>query len=296
MNKTMNMRASLLPRLSLLVVVGVLAASAGCSILYLTSSSEENLPCGTDLEKPRCLDGYACVVAADDIERCVRANFKEVGETCVSSDECKDGGVCADAYTDLCPTGSTDLNCSRLANADTGLRCRAPCDDANNFACAAGTRCFFPSDDEVAPFCQVGICATDSDCSANGEVGVCVGEALSGGTSGLCAQACEPLPCFDRSVGAGGCPCASSESCSTPPDEANPTDHNICQATGVIRSQETCNAVNTCVDNNTCVLLTTGTQVCQQWCNVNGGAPTCPNGGLCQGVSPSSNLGICPLE
>jgi hypothetical protein len=281
--------------LRLCVTALALAASASCSILYLTSSSEENLPCGADLEQPRCLDGYACVVAADDVERCVRANFKEVGEECVSSDECKDGGICGDAYAELCPTGSTDLNCSRLGNADTGLRCRAPCDDANNFACDAGSRCFFPLDEEDEPFCQVGICATDSDCSGDGEVGVCVGEAVSGGRSGLCAQACEPLACFDRNVG-GACPCASSESCSTPPDEGNPTDHNICQATGTIRSKETCNAVETCVDGNTCLLLNTSTQVCLQWCNVNGGAPTCPNGDLCQGVSLSSNLGICPLE
>lgn len=275
----------------LAVVVVVTAAASGCTIIYATTSSEENLLCGpVNGDEPRCLDGYTCVTAADDVDRCVRAAFKKVGEPCAASEECVDDGICGDGYATLCPAGSTDLNCSRLANADTGLRCRAPCDDANGFACDSGDRCFF-NDDNIN-FCQVGICASDSDCSGDGVVGVCVGEIQNGGRSGLCAAGCGPLACFDRDI-AGNCPCVDGEACATPPDETGASAHNICTAAGPNVAGDQCDVIDNCVDGDTCVQRTSNDFLCVQWCRVGGGAPVC-SAGTCIDIDPREPaLGIC---
>ncbi len=270
-----------------------LALVGGCTIIYATTSSEENLACGDiNGDEPRCLDGFTCVTAADDIDRCVRAAFKALGDECIASEECVDDGICADGYATLCPAGSTDLNCLRLANADTGLRCRAPCDDANGFTCQSGDRCFF--NDGITPFCQVGICESDSDCAGSGVDGICVGEILNGGRSGLCAVGCDPLGCFDRNVG-GDCPCASDEACATPPDETGATAHNICTFAGPNAAPNTCDVIDNCIDGNTCVQRTAGDFLCVQWCRVSGGAPVCPaSAPRCTDVDPSvPELGVC---
>ena len=280
---------------SVAVVVMALAFAAfstGCTLIYATTANEENLPCGTDPEVPRCLDGYACVTAEDKIDRCVRAGFKAVGEACVASEECADGGFCADGYAGLCPVGSTDLNCARLANADTGLKCRAPCDTANGFSCSAGNRCFFAGSEGEIAFCQVGICASDSDCSGGGVDGICVGEFVSGGRSGLCAPACDPLGCFDNT----DCPCADEETCGTPPDEAGASAHNICNPIGDRVGGQVCDPLNPCGFNETCVQRNVGDFVCVDWCRVGSGAPECVGGARCDGVDLANPLlGVCPV-
>lgn len=277
--------------LAVIALVVTAAATSSCTILFATTSSEENLPCGpVNGDEPRCLADYTCVTAADGIDRCVRAGFKAVGDACVASTECADGGICGDGYANLCPAGSTDPNCARLANADTGLRCRAPCDDANGFTCESGSRCFF--NEGNINFCQVGICASDSDCSGDGVEGICVGEILNGGRSGLCAPACDPLRCFDRDI-AGNCPCADDEACATPPDETGPSAHNICTAVGDLSAPAQCDVVENCIDGDTCVQRG-DVFLCVQWCRVGGGAPSCPGGINCVGVDPAQNtLGIC---
>ncbi|HEY1098345.1 MAG TPA: hypothetical protein VGF99_05435 [Myxococcota bacterium] len=272
------------------VVAAVVGGTAACSVIWATTSSEENLACGPDDGSPRCLDGFACVPASDGVERCVRAGFKAVGEECVASEECADGAVCADAYAELCQAGSTDPNCARLANVDTGLRCRAPC-AAGTDACDAGTRCFFFEDKPA--FCQAGICATDSDCTGGGVVGICVGETEGGGRDGLCAIACSPLDCFERNA---NCGCAAEEACAQPPDEALPSARNICQAHGELVSPSLCGGDQLCADGYTCAArVGAGDFVCTQWCRVGGGAPECNNAGRCQNADLNvPALGICP--
>lgn len=254
-----------------------------CTILFATTSSEENLLCGPE-GGPRCLDGFACVAIDGGEERCVRAAFKGVGEECGDSAECADGGVCADAYAELCPAGSTDINCSRTANSDTGLRCRAACDDAD-FSCGSGDRCFFF--EGLDPFCQKGTCGTDSDCEGAPVPAFCVGE-QNGGLSGFCSVACDPLGCFDNT----DCTCAVGEGCAMPVDEFAVSTRNVCGAAGVIEAPNQCDVLNPCVEGSSCVFRNDGSAVCVQWCRVGGGAPSC-NAGVCQNVVQGSPLGIC---
>ncbi len=265
-------------------LVSIAAVVASCSIIYATSSSEENLLCGPDDGNPRCLDGYACVRAADQQERCVLAGFKDVGEPCLADAECADGGVCADAYAELCPAGSTDINCGRVDDATGGLRCRAPCDEATGFSCDGDDRCFFF--DGLTPFCQQGTCASDTDCEGAAVPALCVGE-TGGGRNGFCVVACDPLACFD-----GDCPCAAGEGCAMPADEFSVSTRNVCSAAGGILPGAACDVLNPCVEGSSCVFRNDGTAVCVQWCRVGGGAPTCDSG-VCQGVQQGSALGIC---
>jgi hypothetical protein len=256
---------------------------ASCSIIYATSSSEENLLCGPDDGTPRCLDGYTCV-RANDVERCVLAGFKDVGDPCLTDAECSNGGVCADAYAELCPAGSTDINCGRVDDATRGLRCRAPCDAQSGFSCGDDDRCFFF--EGLDPFCQPGTCASDTDCEGGAVPALCVGE-RGGGRNGFCVVACDPLACFD-----GNCPCAAGEGCAMPADEVAVSTRNVCSAAGVIPPGAACDVLNPCVEGSSCVFRNDGTAVCVQWCRVGGGAPAC-DAGVCQGVQQGSVLGIC---
>lgn len=258
---------------------------AGCSIIFATSSSEENLLCGPDNGQPRCLEGYACVADAEGAERCLLAGFKGVGEPCLADAECDNDGVCADAYAELCPNGSTDINCGRVDENIEGLRCRAPCDAATGFSCSADDdRCFFF--DGLDPFCQAGTCASDSECEDLAVPALCVGE--GSGRSGFCVPFCDPLGCFDNS----DCPCAEGDACALPADELVVSTRNVCSAAGVIEPGFGCDVLNPCVEGSSCVFRNDGTGVCVQWCRVGGGAPTC-NAGVCQGVQQGSALGIC---
>jgi hypothetical protein len=273
-----------LPTVTLLVAVLLTTLSVGaCTILYATTSSPENLLCGP-VGGPRCDEGFACVRNASDEERCVRAGFKAVGEACGDSAECADGGVCADAYAELCPDDSTDINCDRTANSDTGLRCRAACDES--FSCGNNDddRCFFF--EGIDPFCQKGTCATDSDCEGAAVPAFCVGE--RNGLSGFCSVACDPLGCFDNS----SCTCTDTEACAMPVDEFVVSTRNVCGPIGVIEAPNQCDVLNPCVDGSSCVFRNDGSAVCVQWCRVGGGAPGC-EGGVCQNVVQGSPLGIC---
>jgi hypothetical protein len=278
------------PRAGLLFLAWLAFSTSACSVLYAVNADEENLLCGPDDGTPRCLDGFACVKADDDLERCVRAGFKEVGDDCVVSEECVDGAVCADAWATRCPQGADDsLDCALVDASDRGLKCRAPC-DARDFTCPSGTRCFAGENDGDVPFCQQGTCAADSDCVAGGVGGLCIEEALSGGRSGLCRVQCEPLRCFE---GGPGCPCLPDENCAGPVDETV-SARAVCSAAGVIGEGLTCNAANPCEPGLTCVLRSDGLQVCLRWCAVAGGAPAC-GGNLvnCTGVVGDPSLGIC---
>jgi hypothetical protein len=285
--RTIHRRRRAQPKLALFFVSVTallgLSVGQGCSVLYATTSSEENLLCGPDDGRPRCLEGYTCIRAADDEDRCVLAGFKETGDPCVASAECKDGGICADAYAELCPDGSTDLNCARVNDADGGPRCRAPCNEAAGFSCDGNDRCFFF--EGLEPFCQIGTCASDTDCEG-ATPALCVGE-RGGGRNGVCFVACDPLACFD-----GDCPCGDGEACAMPADEFTVSTRNVCDLAGLIPAGAGCDVQNPCVEGSTCVFRTDGAAVCAQWCRVGGGAPAC-NAGLCQGVQQGSALGIC---
>ncbi len=266
-----------LPRLAAVVVA---AMSVGCTLVYFTTSDPEGLLCGPE-GGPRCEDGFACVLANDGKERCARAGFKDVGEECVDSAECKDGGICADAYAEGCPDGSSDINCQKSVASDPGLRCRAPCDE-DTFACD-NARCFFF--EGVEPFCQKGTCATDSDCEGGADPAICVDE--SGGRSGLCQLSCDPIACFD-----GDCPCLDGDACAMPADEFVVSTRNVCTQAGTLVAGDTCNVLNPCAVGHSCVFRNDGTAVCVQWCRVGGGAPSC-NAGVCQNVAGGAELGIC---
>jgi hypothetical protein len=288
----------LLPRLSpavlvARVVVGVsalvaaVAATPACSVLYAFNANEENLACGPDNGTPRCLDGYTCVLAGDDVERCVKAGFKALGERCTVSEECADDGVCADAWATSCDDPAHRMDCALLDDNDTGPRCRARCKDTIP-RCASDTRCFEGGDLGDVPFCQKGVCAGDTDCVADGIAGLCIEEAFNGGRSGLCSPLCSPLRCFDRGE---DCPCLADESCAGPVDETV-SARAVCTPTGGIGEGLTCDAANPCANGLTCAPLNTGTSICLRWCAVAGGAPEC-NSGVCNGVAGDPTLGVC---
>jgi hypothetical protein len=265
----------------------VVAATPACSVLYALNASEENLACGPDDGTPRCLDGYACVLADDGVQRCVKAGFKQTGEPCKTSEECADDGVCADAWAERCTDPTHRMDCALLDDNDTGLRCRAPCKDTAP-PCASGTRCFAGDGDGEIPFCQKAVCAGDTDCVADGVTGLCIEEALNGGRSGQCRPQCEPLRCFD---GGDDCPCQTGESCASPPDEVV-SARAVCTPMGGIGEGLTCDAANPCADGLTCAPLNTNTSVCLRWCAVAGGAPSC-NAGVCRSVAGNPSLGLC---
>jgi hypothetical protein len=271
--------------LALLLVL--LLPLSSCSVLYALSSSEENLPCGADDGTPRCLDGFTCVLADDDVERCVKAAFQKLGESCRTSAECADDGVCADAWATRCDDPVHRINCAQVDDDDLGLRCRARCEDELP-RCASDTRCFAGVDDGDVPFCQRGVCGSDSDCVAGGAPGICLEEAFNGGRSGLCSPQCEPLRCSD---GGDDCPCLAGESCVTPIDEAL-SARAVCLPTGAIAEGLTCDAGNPCADGLTCAPLSSGVSVCLRWCAVAGGAPACAQG-VCNGVAGNPQLGVC---
>ena len=275
-------------------VVLLAVLSSSCSVLYLFNSSEENLPCGpADVNgTPRCLDGFVCIEATDGIERCVKAGFKEEGDSCIDSGECKDGGVCADVYSERCDGDVVlpehELDCALRDQGDKGLRCRKPCND--QLLCGADQRCF--DVEGLPPFCEQGTCTTDNDCVAGINQGICIQEALNGGRSGLCRKVCDPIDCFDNN--AAGCTCAADENCATPPDESGgfATTRAVCLPAGVIGPNLTCDEANFCAAGSTCV-LSAGAVQCKQWCRSAGqGAPQCDTGS-CADVAGNSGTGIC---
>jgi hypothetical protein len=284
------MPSSSLPSIIVPRLVGLGAlftCTAACTVLFALNSDEENLPCGPDNGAPRCLEDYTCVVADDGVERCVKAGFKEVGEPCRSNAECADDGVCADAWATRCDDPTHRMNCALLDEDDRGLRCRARCADTIP-RCASDTRCFAGPDDGDIPFCQKGVCASDSDCVVGGTGGLCIEEAFNGGSSGLCSPQCAPLRCFD---GGDDCPCLADESCATPADEAV-TNRAVCTPTGAIGEGLTCDAGNPCANGLTCALLSDSSTVCLRWCAVGGGAPAC-SAGICGSVVGDPALGLC---
>lgn len=276
-----------------LLLLAALSASS-CTFIYLFNSDEENLQCGpADVNgTPRCNDGFVCITAADGIERCVKAGFKNEGDACIDSGECKDGAVCADVYADRCDSSDGvppefELDCALRDQGDKGLRCRKACND--DFLCGENQRCFDVEGLDL--FCQKGTCSTDSDCVAGVNQGICIQEGLNGGRSGLCRKKCDPLGCFDNA--AGGCPCADDENCATPPDETALSERAVCLPPGVILAGQTCDAANFCELGATCVPFDGGFSACIQWCRFGaGGAPACNGGTTCQDIGAGA-LGIC---
>lgn len=279
-----------LPAGAVLVVVAALVLlSSSCTILYVLNSSEENLACGPDDGNPRCLDGFVCTAGVDGLERCVKAAFKNEGESCIDSGECVDGGVCADIYADRCGDDIAPehiLDCALRDLGDGGLRCRRTCKD--DFTCGADLRCFDLGSFQIPPFCQKGTCATDSDCLANNTRGFCIEEALNGGRSGLCRVECDPLRCFD--LGAD-CTCVEGQTCASPPDDGAVSSRAICTVPGTFGQGISCDVVNGCLAGFTCAPIEDTGTVCLQWCDAAGGGPPACDVGFCQNVD--GDVGIC---
>lgn len=276
-----------------IVMVALAALTTSCTAIYLFNSDEENLPCGPANVNgtPRCKDTFVCIEAADGIERCVKAGFKDEGEACLDSGECKDGGICADVYSERCDgdvvAPEFELDCALRDQGDKGLRCRKACTE--DLLCGgADQRCF--DVDGVGLFCQKGTCASDNDCVAGVSQGICIQEGLNGGRSGLCRKICDPLAC---NGGGGGCTCELDENCASPPDDATLSARAVCLPAGVIAAGNTCDAGNFCADGATCAPFDAGFSACVQWCRVGGGgAPACDDpDAACNGVDGA--LGIC---
>ena len=178
-----------------------------------------------------------------------------------------------------------ELDCALRDQADKGLRCRRPC--SGDFLCGADLRCF--DVEGVGNFCQKGTCASDNDCVAGVDQGLCIQEGLNGGRSGLCRKTCDPLGCF----GGGVCSCALDENCATPPDDSFVSARAVCLPIGIIGVGLTCDAGNFCVEGATCADFGDFNS-CVQWCRVGGGgAPACDVGN-CSGVDASAPLlGVC---
>lgn len=262
--------------------------SSGCTALYFFNASEENLPCGPDDANgsPRCKDGFVCVKTDDEIDRCVKEAFKEQGEECLDPLECKaEGSACADAYAVLCPAGTSDISCALVDTANTGLRCRTPCDRGSD--CADDEHCFLFGDEPG--FCQKGTCTTDNDCVAGLQQGRCVSE-RGNGRNGLCQLSCDPLDC---NTPGRVCACAADQNCTQPADESDASAAAVCDQIGVIAAPLTCDVLNPCESGATCTELDgADVFVCAQWCRVAGGAPACDTG-RCNAVPGDPELGIC---
>ncbi len=279
-------------RLSHAFVALIAALSTSCTVLFFANSNEENLVCGPDDGSARCLDDFVCVEASDGVERCVKAGFKQEGEVCVASGECADEGVCADVFGGRCGDDIAPehvMDCALRDLADTGLRCRRPCND--DFTCGADLRCFDLGIEELPPFCQEGTCSSDSDCLANNTRGLCIEEGLNGGRSGLCRVQCNPVDCFDLG---SDCTCVAGQACASPPDEGAVSARAICTVPGTFGQGLTCDVLNGCLAGFTCAPVENVGGVCAQWCLASGGgAPACDSG-ACQGVDATDpTIGIC---
>jgi hypothetical protein len=275
-------------------LVVLLALVGGCSALWLFGSDEEGLLCGPDDGNPRCLDGFVCARGTDDVERCVRAGFKEEGASCSLPAECSSGLTCADAYAALCPAGlDDDMGCGLVDEQDRGLRCRRICNPADRSTCGNNARCFAFEGQEA--FCQQGTCATSSDCILGGLIGLCIDAAPNTtGRTGLCLERCDPLACAQ----AGTCDCVGRDGarddafgCVTPPGEAI-SNRFVCQEVGSVSEGGACDfGGNLCARGLTCAPLVDGSFGCVRWCRVGGGNPGCLEFPNCQAVT--NEVGIC---
>jgi len=271
---------------------------SGCSLLWLFNNDPEGLPCdfANDPDNGACLDGYTCVEreATDTAPVtfvCLKAGLKKVDESCFRKEECEVGLECATGF-DSCNTNDDDINCGLVPVDKLKKVCRTACDINAAAECPPDQLCFANDDGQ---FCDVGTCQTDTDCAQLG--GFCVGEALLGGKTGFCFQACDPLDCqageCAQCIGLDGVPDADSN-CIPIIDEAGPNGRNMCDVAGNIGAYGDCgnNTADRCTFGTFCISLDGVTAFCSPWARFPTGEPACPLGE--DPIQVAGNLGFCP--
>jgi hypothetical protein len=273
-----------------LVAVFITMFSSSCSLLWLFNNDPAGLPCDfTTDQAGACLDGYVCIERSNNELICVVQGNLQKGEACVQSDQCDEGLTCAAAYDD-CAVDGDDPICSLIPDVEKQLACRELCDLSNPATCADDERCV----DDEPDFCQLGVCAADSDCEVVAGAGaLCAGERLNEGKSGLCFQFCDPLACDD-----GECPdCTGvdgdvdTDKACVPVFDESVSSRNVCGTVGIVLPFGDCSGGEGCVAGSFCGSTDGVDSLCFPWCRVGGGAPACPPQSGCSEVAPG--LGIC---
>lgn len=268
---------------------------SGCTLLWCFNNDPAGLPCDfTSSQEGACLEGYTCIQQSNQEFICVAQGALQVGEECVSSDQCGEDLTCDTLYGELCVGGGVDDPiCSLIDDAEKKLACRQICDIGNPSTCPVDTFCVNAEPD----FCQAGVCATDSDCElVAGSGALCSGEGLNEGRSGLCFAFCNPLLCDAQS---GECPDCTGvdgaldvdKTCVPVPDEIDVGSRNVCDFAGELAPFDDCTGGQRCQHGSFCALVAVGEERCVPWCNADGGAPECPTNSTCS--RRAGNLGIC---
>ena len=269
----------------------VVGGTSSCSLLWLFNSDPAGLPCDFAASTSgACLDGYVCVAQEGGEFVCVVQGNLRKGDACVETDECDEGLVCGTAYVG-CLVDGDDPICSMIPDGEKQLACRDGCDIGNPTTCPENERCF----DFEPDFCQLGVCASDSDCEpVAGANALCAGEQLNEGSSGLCFSFCDPLTCdngvCDDCTGVDG-QVDGDKGCVPVFDETVST-RNVCGTLGSAGFFADCGGGEGCVAGSFCLTVDGVSSVCAPWCRFNSQAnPQCPANSACSGVG--GDLGVC---
>lgn len=178
---------------------------------------------------------------------------------------------CATA-TDACVLrGTTAADLTRAcAAAGTKTQGQACTESATSTDCAKGLQCL---NSKCEKFCNV-----DTDCGAGGSCAVFLQPqgAPFGAFICLYATACDPL--------AQNCPTAA-EGCYLLSGGPG------CFQAGTTAVGTACQSANQCVKGSGCLGDQQGNPACRQFCNLDGGAPTC-GAGMC---NPLANMAGMPV-
>lgn len=270
--------------------IGALSTSS-CTLLWVFQNDPEGLPCD---ENGLCLDGYTCVKrTGGELPVCLRDGARKRGEPCFVSDQCEEGLACGSGFLP-CLESPDDPNCSLVDPKEIELACRPRCDINTPTTCATDERCV---DQGEFAICQVGSCASDSDCQAvAGAAGFCEGEAIVGGKTGLCFEACDPLRCDPNSKSCPDCTGTDGEidpalACQPLLDTGPGVIQTVCKFPGTVREFATCAPFGEpCVAGSFCNAQF-DPPVCTPWCNRS--ASLCDSPQTCLPLSQSSDLGFC---
>lgn len=292
---TRRLHASIAPLCSLVTLGLLVATTSSCSLLWVFNSDPAGLPCDfTASQTGACLDGYVCIEQADNEFICVVQGNLQKGEPCADSEQCDEGLTCGSFYAD-CLIEGDDANCSMIPDSEKALACRIVCDKENPTTCPDNELCV----DAEPDFCQLGVCASDSDCElVAGANALCSGEALNEGTSGLCFQFCDPLAC-DNDV-CGDCTGVdgqvdANKACVPVFDEVVST-RTVCATVGTGAFFSDCGEGGGCVPGSFCGTLDGVTSSCLPWCRAgSNNSPQCPISppSDCREVIQGGELGIC---
>lgn len=294
------MRAFLLAAVPLAAALGCFTLAPGCTLLWLFQNDPEGLPCELAADGTgRCLEGYTCVPrGADELPVCLKAGAKKKGEPCATSAECDEDLTCATGYTS-CVDNPDDPNCSTIADAEKQRACRPVCDINDPAGCGPDELCFEAEvEGAVVAFCQQGVCGSDTDCQViDGAEGFCVGEAVLGGRTGFCFEACDPLACSG-----GVCPdCTGVDgqadadtNCVNVIDETL-SARTMCDTVGTVPAFAACNPFGEpCEFGSFCNAFVGGrAPFCSPWCRFPDAAPACDAPALCTQVA--GELGFCAV-